>query len=599
MGASGAAGVAAEPAEVAPEEEPDPELEADEPPLATRLGPPDPAIGVPVLCPAAESGSGPRIVESEAMRTPVVIPQTGPAAAPSGPAEATPDWQLPDLALLNYEPPARRDIDRDALLSRARTLEQKLLDFKVKGEVVEIQPGPVITMYEFRPAPGIKISRIANLADDLTMALAAERVRIVAPLPKKSVVGIEVPNGERETVYLKELFADESFRRSKHKLTLALGKDIVGKPVVANLSKMPHLLVAGATGAGKSVAINAFILSLLYRATPEEVRLILVDPKMLEFNMYAGIPHLLLPVVTDPKDASVALQWAVGEMDRRYRLMSDWQVRNILGYNNRVAALRRGLVAHPDEAEGDELAGAEPEGFGDDPAALERVSRLLADGEVPAPMPFLVVIIDELADLMMAASKDVETSVARLAAKARAAGIHLVVATQRPSVDVVTGLIKANFPTRLSFQVATKVDSRTILDQPGAEKLLGMGDMLYLPPGASAPIRLQGAFVSDEEVARIADQLRSQGRPDYDMSILENAERDDDEAAREDEPYDEFWDQAVQVVAESRRATVSYLQRRLGVGYNRAARMIERMEREGIIGPADGNRPRDVFVQPL
>ncbi len=546
-----------------------------------------------------DEDQGPRIIQSEAMTRRVSAEAL---TAPAVPREEEADYILPDLSLLDYHPPPDREINADALRENALVLEQKLADFNVQGTVVEIHPGPVVTTYEFQPAAGIKISRIQNLSDDLTMALAAQRVRIIAPIPGKAVVGIEVPNKEREIVYLREVLADIRFRKAKSKLTVALGKDIVGRSTVADLGKAPHLLVAGSTGSGKSVAINAFILSLLYRSHPDEVRLIMVDPKMLELTVYQGIPHLLLPVVTDPKDAAQALKWAVMEMERRYRLMSKFGVRNITGYNLKIDQLRR----HLDGGE-DSSAGATPE-------EEELLARLAAqekppgtqpelefeanDSEHLAKMPYIVVIVDELADLMMVASKEVETSIARLAQMARAAGIHLILATQRPSVDVITGLIKANFPTRMSFQVASKIDARTVLDQKGAEALLGMGDMLFLPPGTSRLERNHGAFVSDDEVRRVADFIKQQRSPDYQMDILAGA---DDTESDEGSPqeYDELYDQAVAIVAESRQASISYLQRRLKVGYNRAARMIECMEQEGVVGPSDGPKPREIFVSPM
>jgi S-DNA-T family DNA segregation ATPase FtsK/SpoIIIE len=566
--------------------------------------------------PSAPSKGGPRIIESDAMKNPTqldLIPQGRRVVRPPLPTE----YELPDLALLDYEPPRERDIDEDYLRENARRLEEKLADFKVDGEVVEIHPGPVVTTYEFKPAAGVKISRIQNLSDDLTMALAAQRVRIIAPIPGKAVVGIEVPNRHREIVYLREVFASKAFLEAKHKLTLALGKDIVGHPTAANLAKMPHLLVAGATGSGKSVAINAFILSVLFRASPDEVKMIMVDPKMLELTVYQGIPHLLLPVVTDPKEAAVALKWAVCEMERRYRLMSRFGVRNIVGFNKRVEELKKEYEENQAElkrilaleAAGEAARSAADDGAADDEddgegAALDG-GTLWGGGSTdeeeegpPEPFPYIVVIVDELADLMMVASKDVETSIARLAQMARACGIHLILATQRPSVDVITGLIKANFPTRLSFQVASKIDSRTILDQKGAEALLGMGDMLFMPPGTSALERNHGAFVSDEEVRRVVEFVKAQRRPEYQMDILKSAD-DGGQADVEEEPYDEHYDAAVAIVAESRQASISYLQRRLKIGYNRAARIVERMEREGLVGPADGAKPRDVFIDPI
>ena len=475
-------------------------------------------------------------------------------------------------------------------MANAKILESKLKDFNVDGEVVEVKPGPVVTMYEFSPAPGVKVNKIAGLSDDLSMALRALSIRIVAPIPGRGVVGIEIPNKERETVYLKEIFESEEFQKTGGKLPMALGKNIFGRTVVSDLAKMPHLLVAGSTGSGKSVSINTMILSLLYRATPEEVRIIMVDPKMLELSIYEGIPHLLLPVVTNPKKAALALNWAVREMERRYKLMSDKGVRNIDGYNKKITKEEKDkaelkaqekLIVETVETEEEELP----------PVTI-------AEGEVleHGHLPYIVVIVDELADLMMVAGREIEESIARLAQMARAAGIHLILATQRPSVDVITGLIKANFPTRISFKVFSRIDSRTILDQMGAETLLGMGDMLFLPPGTGAVQRVHGAFVSELEVQRVVDFLKKQGTPEYDKSILAAPPASDNGGDGEEE-YDEKWDEALALIAETRQASISMLQRRLRLGYNRAARMIEKMEQEGIVGPSDGtSRPREVFV---
>ena len=500
-------------------------------------------------------------------------------------------YHKPPLSLLAHEggPPA--PIDRDALMANAKILESKLKDFNVDGEVVEVKPGPVVTMYEFSPAPGVKVNKIAGLSDDLSMALRALSIRIVAPIPGRGVVGIEIPNKERETVYLKEIFESEEFQKTGGKLPMALGKDIFGRTVVSDLAKMPHVLVAGSTGSGKSVSINTMILSLLYRATPEDVRIIMVDPKMLELSIYEGIPHLLLPVVTNPKKAALALNWAVREMERRYKLMSDKGVRNIDGYNKKIAKEEKDkaelkaqgkLVVEPVEtAEEEEL-----------PPVTIAEGEELEHGH----LPYIVVIVDELADLMMVAGREIEESIARLAQMARAAGIHLILATQRPSVDVITGLIKANFPTRISFKVFSRIDSRTILDQMGAETLLGMGDMLFLPPGTGAVQRVHGAFVSELEVQRVVDFLKKQGSPEYDKSIL-TAPPASDNGGDGEEEYDEKWDDALALVADTRQASISMLQRRLRLGYNRAARMIEKMEQEGIVGPSDGtSRPREVFV---
>ncbi|HKJ05336.1 MAG TPA: DNA translocase FtsK 4TM domain-containing protein [Geopsychrobacteraceae bacterium] len=501
-------------------------------------------------------------------------------------------YHHPPGSLLDHDGAPPAPIDRDSLTMAARLLEKKLLDFGVEGEVVEVKPGPVVTMYEFAPAAGVKVNKISNLSHDLAMAMQALSIRIVAPIPGRGVVGIEIPNKNRETVYLKEIIESEQFSRTGGKLPMALGKDIFGQTVVSDLAKMPHLLVAGSTGSGKSVSINTMILSLLYRAAPEDVRLIMIDPKMIELSIYEGIPHLLLPVVTDPKKASLALAWAVREMERRYQLLADKGVRHIDGYNRKlVKELKDQQDAPPvedivvDLPEEDEF---EPD-LGILPSAAEEELE-------HAHLPYIVVIVDELADLMMVAGREVEESIARLAQKARAAGIHLILATQRPSVDVITGLIKANFPTRISFKVFSRTDSRTILDSMGAEALLGMGDMLFLPPGVGYLERVHGAFVSELEVQRVVDFLAKQGNPDYDKSILQAPPASSGDSS-DDDGYDEHWDEALRIVTDSRAASISMLQRRLRVGYNRAARMIEKMEQEGIVGPSDGSgKPREVLI---
>jgi DNA segregation ATPase FtsK/SpoIIIE, S-DNA-T family len=428
--------------------------------------------------------------------------------------------------------------------------------------VVEILPGPVITMYEYKPAPGVKISKVAGLSDDLALAFRAPSIRIVAPIPGKAAIGIEIPNEQREMVTLKEVFSSPAYWNSNDRLPIALGKDITGSPVVADLTKMPHLLVAGATGSGKSVSINTMIQSILFRIPPDLVRFLMVDPKRIELSVYHDIPHLLHPVVTEPKEATRALRWAVAEMERRYMLLSDRGVRNIEGYNRKVSREEK------------------------------PTSENAADGANKI-LPYIIVVIDELADLMMTSSRDVEESITRLAQMARAAGIHIIIATQRPSVDVLTGIIKANFPTRISFQVSSKVDSRTILDAIGAEHLLGDGDMLFMPPGVGRITRIHGPYVSEEEIKRVADFLRGQRKPDYDETILSEVSRDE-EVEEGDLEMDEKYQQAIDVVVQTGQASISMLQRRLRVGYNRAARMIEVMEREGIVGPSDGVRARDV-----
>lgn len=487
-------------------------------------------------------------------------------------------YVLPPLSLLEDPEQKEIKIDKDSLLANAKILEKRLAEFGVEGKVVEVRPGPVITMYEYEPAPGVKINKIVSLSDDLALALRAISVRIVAPIPGKAAVGIEIPNSIREPVYLKDILASEEFTNSESKLTLALGKDIFGTPFVTNLAKMPHLLVAGATGTGKSVSLNSMVCSILYKADPEEVKFLMIDPKRLELSVYDGIPHLLHPVVYDPKAAAQVLRWATEEMEIRYRLMAEKGVRNIERYNQKVdkelkEARKKGGALLP-ETEGLE----------------ER------RGENLALLPYIVIVIDELADLMMVSARDVEASLTRLAQMARAAGIHLLIATQRPSVDVLTGVIKANFPTRISFQVSSKTDSRTILDANGAEHLLGSGDMLFLPPGTSRLVRVHGAYVSEVEILRVVEFWKKQGKPVYDHTILKPKE---EAVEAETDGYDEMYDQAVALVAESRQASISMLQRRLRVGYNRAARMIERMEKEGIVGPADGSKPREVYIKKL
>ncbi|MGB0640985.1 MAG: DNA translocase FtsK, partial [Myxococcota bacterium] len=484
-------------------------------------------------------------------------------------------FELPHLNLLDSHARDVANFDELELQTLAKTLEEKLQDFGVKGEVVAIRPGPVITTFEYLPAAGIKVSKIAGLSDDIAMALKALRVRIIAPIPGKGVVGIEIPNEHRQTVWIRDMLASSAFREHGGALPMALGKTVDGKPRVADLSKMPHLLVGGTTGSGKSVGVNAMLLSLLYTRTPEELRMILVDPKMLEFEMYRDIPHLLHPVVTDPKLASAALKWACVEMDNRYRTLSQWKVRSIANYNAKL------------EKELEDWTPAK---------ARQYAPPDWPENEVPPPpkrMPYLVIVIDELADLMMVAAKDVEESIIRIAQKARAAGIHLIVATQRPSVNVITGLIKANMPSRIAFQVRTKIDGRTILDQNGAEALLGKGDMLFLPPGVSALERVHGPFVSDDEVNGVTDFTREQAQPVYEASISAS---DGTAKSIDEDEYDVLYDEAVAFIVSQGKASSSMIQRQFKIGYNRAARMIEVMEQEEVVGPADGSRPRQVLV---
>ncbi len=678
--------------------------------------------------PAVDAGSAlaapamPAAATALASRTPLIVEPKAPPRPTKVEkkqfefSEGRTGFDLPPLDVLEVRKNERKALDKDAFLVTAERLTAKLKDFGIDGEVVEIRPGPVVTMYEFKPAAGVKISRIASLSDDLAMAMEAMRVRIVAPIPGKGVVGIEVPNKEREMVFLKEIAEQDAFQKSQSRLTMCLGKDIEGMPYILDLGKAPHLLMAGTTGSGKSVSVNAMIMSILLKSTPEEVRFIMVDPKMLELSIYEGIPHLLLPVVTDPRKAAVALQWAVDEMTRRYKLLSEAGVRNIAGYNTIIdaelkkkAASQTTVEAKPTvirpekkpdpqplpvsvtaEAPPPIAAEAAPVVAAAPPEASKKKKRRLlivdvADGQdtpspaaeasAPAPLdvgvaapteapqdirealspelekavqevateaeirvdeaqlpvddgpseqeaaafaeaaaeplpaanaeerqklPYIVVIIDELADLMMVASKEVETSIARLAQMARAAGIHLMVATQRPSTDVVTGIIKANFPTRITFMLRSKPDSMTIIGTVGAEALLGMGDMLIMPPTSAHLQRVHGCFVSEGEIKKVVDHLKAQGKPVYDESILKpRDEEGEGESDGDDELSDELYDQALAIVSEMKNVSISMLQRKMRIGYNRAARMIERMERDGVVGQADGAKPREVLIRAI
>jgi S-DNA-T family DNA segregation ATPase FtsK/SpoIIIE len=558
-----------EPLEAEPDEEDEDretgEEEGEEPASPARA---------PVAPARRGKGVEPAIVDHRAARGASVKPKQESFTFPEDHGD-TP-WLPPDLDLFQKPPASGRTFDRESLIMNSRILEKKLADFGVNGRVVTVHPGPVITMYEFEPASGVKVNRIVNLSDDLALALRAMSVRIIAPLPGKSVVGIEIPNAEREIVYIRDLLESESYRSSPSKLTLVLGKDIFGNPVEADLARMPHLLVAGATGTGKSVFLNSLLCSILFRASPNELKLLLVDPKLLELSVYEGIPHLIADVVTNPKRAAAALGGIVLKMEERYQMMSALGVRSIDQFNTRVddelAAGKKTfrLKAKPGETEGREVE-------------FRRI-------------PYIVVVIDELADLMVVSARDVEEALQRLAQMARAAGIHLVLATQRPSVDVLTGVIKANFPARLSFQVSSRTDSRTILDQNGADLLLGQGDMLFLPPGTSKLQRVHGAFVSEKEVAGLVADLRKQGAPVFDEALVRMKEESEAKEER-GEDVDEMYDKAIAIVAETRNASISYIQRRLKVGYNRAARMIEQMELDGIIGPQEGTKPREVYAR--
>ncbi|MZH45435.1 MAG: DNA translocase FtsK [Nitrospinae bacterium] len=506
-------------------------------------------------------------------------------------------YQVPPLALLENPPPGRDTQDekaREEILASSAILEKKLKDFGIEGRVVQVLPGPVITLFEYEPAPGVKVSRIVSLADDLSLAMRCVGLRILAPVPGKPVVGIEIPNIRRETIYFKDVMTSESFQESESKLTLVIGKDITGEPAVQDLATTPHLLMAGSTGSGKSVGLNAMICSILLNATPEEVKMIMIDPKMLELSVYDGIPHLISPVVTNPKKAAAALQWAVNEMESRYKMMAEKGVRNIGGFNELAEKLQK---EYEQELKKREKAnkGVKPENADD----VEEDEEEEIIPEPPAKLPYIVILIDELADLMMVASKGVEDSLTRLAQMARAAGIHLIVATQRPSVDVLTGIIKANFPTRMSYKVTSRVDSRTILDAMGADKLLGKGDMLFLPPGTSKLHRLHGVMVSDEEIQRIVDFIKKQAKPHYQEDIFDSVVEEEKNNGDEEEEFDEKYDEALAIVAKDRQASISYIQRRLRIGYNRAARIIETMEREGVVGPSDGVKPREVYVNPI
>jgi S-DNA-T family DNA segregation ATPase FtsK/SpoIIIE len=552
---------------------------------------------LPPPAPAPKAAERPAEAQPSRVTMPAAAPQPGQRLAREtgrSPILDAEDYELPALTLLAEpkKPATSAAVSADALEQNATLLESTLEDFGVRGEIINVRPGPVVTLYELEPAPGTKSSRVIALADDIARSMSAVSAR-VAVVQGRNAIGIELPNVKRETVYLRELLASQDFEGTKQKLALCLGKTIGGEPVIADLARMPHLLVAGTTGSGKSVAINTMILSILYRLKPEECRLIMVDPKMLELSVYDGIPHLLSPVVTDPKKAVIALKWAVREMEDRYKKMSKLGVRNIDGFNARVAEAKE---------RGETITRTVQTGFDRETGQAVYEDEVMELG----PLPYIVVIVDEMADLMMVAGKEIEGAIQRLAQMARAAGIHIIMATQRPSVDVITGTIKANFPTRISFQVTSKIDSRTILGEMGAEQLLGQGDMLYMAGGGRIT-RVHGPFCSDEEVEKVVAHLKRQGRPAYLDAVTSDEEGGGDAGGGADaavfdagsfgEAGGDLYDQAVQTVLRDKKASTSYIQRRLQIGYNRAASLMERMEREGIVGPANHAGKREILLE--
>jgi S-DNA-T family DNA segregation ATPase FtsK/SpoIIIE len=527
------------------------------------------------------------------------IVDTSAALAAEKPAEIikiVPAWdegfRLPSTDLLEEASGGRIVLDEEQLKLTAVQLEKVLADYGVSGKVEEIHPGPTVTTFEVSPAAGTKVSKVASLADDLALGLS-RKVRIVAPIPGKNRIGFEVPNERRMPVVMRELVEDKRFLEMKAPLPCVLGRDIIGAPFFADLASMPHVIVAGATGAGKSVGLNVMLVSLLYRRSPAELKLLMIDPKVVELAPFDRIPHMLLPVVTDMKQAANALKWAVDEMERRYQLFANAGTKNITTYNGWVERVQRGEAKPP-------RAPAKVRAVGADGLEVEvDAARDGSDAALPEKIPFIVIVVDEFADLMMQQGKDVEASVARLAQKARAAGMHVILATQRPSVDVITGMIKANFPTRIAFRVAQKVDSRTILDEQGAEHLLGKGDMLVKMNGSNDTRRVQCPFCSEEEVQKVTDFLRLQGEPVYDENILKPRDEDGEEADEGDAEQDPMYDAAVRIVADTRRCSTSWIQRKLGVGYNRAAKIVEAMEKRGVVGPANGAKDREVLISPL
>jgi S-DNA-T family DNA segregation ATPase FtsK/SpoIIIE len=545
--------------------------------------------------PAVESVGPPRVQRSEAKELKII--DTQPEREVERPAAVVPvkrrgSFQLPSSDLFERAPVSTVEIDRDAILEHARRLEKTLADYGVSGKVVEVRPGPTVTMYEVACEAGTRVSKVASLADDLALGLS-RKVRIIAPIPGKSLIGFELPNDERQPVCLRELIEDQRFEKLAEKapLPVVLGRDIVGAPYYADLASMPHVIVAGATGAGKSVGLNVMLSSLLYKRTPDELRFLMIDPKVVELAPFDGIPHMLLPVVTDMKQAATALRWAVEEMERRYQLFANAGTKNIVTYNGWVKKVQDGDLPPPAPEEVEALTA-------DGALVTVPAAKEGSDGrKLPGKLPYIVIVVDEFADLMMQQGKDVEAAVARLAQKARAAGMHVVLATQRPSVDVITGTIKANFPSRLAFRVAQRVDSRTILDEQGAELLLGRGDMLVKLNGATDTHRAQCPFVSEEEVTRLTDHLRKQGTPEYHAAILEAADEDSEDDG-ETEELDSRFDEAVRIVAETQRCSTSWLQRKMTIGYNRAAKIVESMERQGMVGPPNGSRDREVLVPP-